>query len=119
MPDSSTAVLTIDLAAIAENYRFLAEQVAPATCGAVVKADSYGLGAAMVAPVLQRAGCKHFFVATLEEALALRQVLPAASVYLLNGLPTGTARVAAAANLIPILGALEQIEEWRKFCATA
>ena len=91
MPDAQTAILTIDLAAIAANYRILAEQVAPATCAAAVKADAYGLGAAMVAPVLYREGCRHFFVATVDEGLALRQVLPHGSpqalIYILNGLP--------------------------------
>jgi len=119
MPDAQTAILTIDLAAIAANYRYLVEQVAPATCAAAVKADAYGLGAAMVAPVLQREGCKHFFVATVDEGLALRQVLPHATIYILNGLPPGSAATLASAELIPVLCTLEQIEDWRKFCATS
>jgi alanine racemase len=119
MPDASTAVITIDLAAIAENYRILVEQVAPATCGAAVKADAYGLGAAMVAPVLHRAGCDHFFVATLDEALALRPIVATSRIYILNGLPVGVAEIVAAENLIPVLATLGQIEEWRKFCAVA
>jgi alanine racemase len=119
MPDAQTAILTIDLAAIAANYRALAEQVAPATCGAAVKADAYGLGAAMVAPVLYREGCRHFFVATLDEGLALRQVLPHALIYILNGLPPGAAASVANAELIPVLCSLEQIEDWRKFCMTS
>ncbi|HVM82684.1 MAG TPA: alanine racemase [Candidatus Binatia bacterium] len=117
MPDDSTAILSIDLAAIADNYRYLSQQVAPAACAAVVKADAYGLGAAMVATALQRAGCKQFFVATLDEGLALRQALPTATVYLLNGLPRGAARETAAADLIPVLATPGQIEEWRGFCA--
>jgi len=119
MPDASTAVLTIDLAAIAENYKILTAQVAPATCGAAVKADAYGLGAAIVAPVLHRAGCEHFFVATLDEALALRPILPTSRIYVLNGLPAGAAETVAAENLIPVLGTLAQVEAWRQYCSTA
>ena len=119
MPDAQTAILTIDLAAIAANYRHLAEQVAPAACGAAVKADAYGLGAAMVAPVLQREGCRHFFVATVDEGLALRQILPHALIYILNGLPPGAAATLASADLIPVLCTFEQIEDWRKFCMTS
>jgi alanine racemase len=118
MPDASTAILTIDLAAIAENYKLLAGQVAPALCGAAVKADAYGLGAAIVAPVLHRAGCAHFFVATLDEALALRPVLSESQIYILNGLPAGAAHILAAEKLIPVLGTLEQIEDWRRYCGT-
>jgi alanine racemase len=116
MPDASTAVLTIDLAAIAENYQILSAQVAPATCGAAVKADAYGLGAAAVAPVLHRAGCTHFFVATLDEALALRPLIPNSNLYVLNGLPLGAAESLAAEALIPVLGTLGQVEEWGRFC---
>jgi alanine racemase len=118
MPDASTAILTIDLAAIAENYKILTGQVAPAICGAAVKADAYGLGAAMVAPVLHRAGCEHFFVATLDEAVALRLMVGSAKVYILNGLPVGAAETVAAANLIPVLGTLEQIDAWRQYCSS-
>lgn len=55
--------LIIDNDAIAANFRDLARRVAPATCGAVIKADGYGLGAANVAPALLHAGCRSFFVA--------------------------------------------------------
>lgn len=53
---TASALLTIDLAAIAENYRALAARAGTATCAAVVKADAYGLGADRVAPVLAAAG---------------------------------------------------------------
>jgi alanine racemase len=65
------AVLEIDLAAIAGNWRRLAALLRPgASCAAVVKADAYGLGMAAVAPVLAAAGCSLFFVATLDEGNA-------------------------------------------------
>ena len=64
VPPSATGVITIDLAQIRANWRTLAKRVAPAGCGAVVKADAYGLGAARVIPALYEAGCRSFFVAT-------------------------------------------------------
>ncbi len=63
-----TAILTIDLDALAANYRRLRELAAPAECAAVVKADAYGLGMAEAAPALWRQGCRTFFVATPDEA---------------------------------------------------
>jgi alanine racemase len=66
--------------------------------------------------VLHRAGCEHFFVATLDEALSLRPVLPTSKIYVLNGLPSGAAETVAAENLIPVLGTLAQIAEWGSFC---
>ncbi len=58
-------VLSVDLGAIRRNYRALAARVAPAVCGAVVKADGYGLGAAQVVRALLAEGCQHFYVAHL------------------------------------------------------
>ena len=72
---AALAILTIDLAAIAANYRMLAAKAAPAECAGVVKADAYGLGVAEVAPALWQAGCRTFFVATLAEGVALRGLL--------------------------------------------
>ncbi|MBV8505162.1 MAG: alanine racemase, partial [Alphaproteobacteria bacterium] len=74
--DRAGAILEIDLAGIAANWRLLARRVEPAECAAVVKADAYGLGAALVAPALAAAGCRRFFVATIDEGIALRRVLP-------------------------------------------
>ncbi|MGH6879511.1 MAG: alanine racemase, partial [Hypericibacter sp.] len=44
--DIAAARLTIDLAAIAGNFRLIAKRAAPATVGVAVKADAYGLGMA-------------------------------------------------------------------------
>jgi alanine racemase len=108
------AVLEIDLAAIVENWRRLAARVGSAThCAAVVKADAYGLGMARVAPRLAAAGCRLFFVATIDEGIALRHVLPAAEIAVLDGLLPGTGGEFARARLIPTLNALDQIRAWR------
>ncbi len=56
----------------------------------VVKADGYGLGARQVAGALYQAGCRHFFVAYLNEALAIRDVVPGAMLAVLGGLIPGT-----------------------------
>ena len=65
---TATGIITVDLGAIAANWKALAAKVAPAQCGAVVKADAYGLGAARIIPALLRAGCSTFFIATPPEA---------------------------------------------------
>ena len=92
--------------------------MAPAACGAVLKADAYGLGAALVGPALLAEGCRDFFVAHLEEGIALRQdlrVLPGseeARVHVMHGLFDGTEREALAHGLIPVLNSLEQVAGW-------
>jgi alanine racemase len=112
VPPSATGVLTIDLGAIGHNYRKLREQVAPAECAGVVKADAYGLGVHRVAPALVAAGCRTFFVATLAEAKAFRDVETDASLYVLDGLLPGTAGVFQALRARPVLGSREELGEW-------
>jgi alanine racemase len=110
-------VLTIDLAAIAANWRALADRAAPAECGAVVKADGYGLGLEPVARALRSAGCRTFFVAQLSEARRLRAEDAASTIYVLSGLLPGTARAYAACDLKPVLGSVAELNEWSAFRA--
>src|ERR1700761_4984411 len=73
---TATGILTIDLDAIVANWRKLEKTAVPAECAGVVKADAYGCGLEQVSRALAAAGCKTFFVATIDEARALRAVLP-------------------------------------------
>jgi alanine racemase len=117
--DRAGAVLEIDLAGIAENWRRLAARLQPGiACAAVVKADAYGLGMAQVAPRLAAAGCALFFVATLDEGIALRRLLPGVEIAVLNGLLPGTGGEFSRARLIPVLNALDQVAAWRAGAST-
>ncbi len=83
----------------------------------MVKADAYGLGVAAVAPVLAAAGCRWFFVATLDEGIALRALLgDGAEIAVLNGPAGGSAPLFAEHQLMPVLNHLGQIAEWADFC---
>lgn len=116
-PDSggaaAGALLTIDLAAIAANYRLLQSRIGLAICGAVVKADAYGLGAAKVAPALFAAGCRQFFVAHLEEGIALRRSLTAAaSIYIMHGVFPGGEAACVEHDLVPVSNSPAQLARW-------
>jgi alanine racemase len=105
-------VLTIDLAAIVKNWKAMANRVVPADCAAVIKADGYGCGIDKVAVALARAGCSTFFVAHLAEARQVRAVAPAATIYVLNGLPPETPPIFAEINARPVIGSLTEFIEW-------
>jgi len=112
-PGAAGAVLTIDLAALVANYRFLRDRLVGADCAAVVKADAYGLGAARVAAALFRDGCRQFFVAHLGEGVDLRAALPdEAEIFVLNGLMPGAEALCLEARLTPVLNSLAQIDGW-------
>jgi alanine racemase len=114
VPARAGTVLEIDLAAITGNWRRLqAELQPPALAGAVVKADAYGLGMADVAPALAAAGCRLFFVATLDEGIALRRLLPKAEIAVFDGLLPETGGEFRHARLLPVLNDLGQIAAWR------
>ena len=109
----AAAVLEIDLGAVVDNWRLLAQKVAPAACAAVVKGNGYGLGAPQVASALLAAGCKRFFVATLDEGIALRAALgKAPEIAVFNGPLPGSAAEFTASHLIPVLNDPVQIEAW-------
>jgi alanine racemase len=105
------AILTIDLDAIAANWRALAARHGAPTA-AVVKADGYGLGAACVVPALRDAGCAHFFVAHLSEALAIRALIPDAMLAVLNGLLPGAEAEHAEYGIAPVIGSLAELARW-------
>jgi alanine racemase len=114
------AVLTVDLEAIAANYRLLVERAGGAVVAGVMKADAYGLGMDKVAPALARAGCSVFFTAHVEEGMRLRGIVPAASiVYVLHGPPPGTSADFIAHRLVPVLNDPGQVREWSAACAHA
>ena len=111
------AILTIDLAAIAANWRGLrdAGRAAgrPIDCAAVLKADAYGTGATIVGPRLAAEGCRQFFVAHIDEGIALRAVVPDHPIYVLNGLLPGTEGDFVEHGLTPVLNHLGQLNAWR------
>ncbi|KAA0968992.1 alanine racemase [Aureimonas fodinaquatilis] len=112
---ASAGLLIVDLAAVRHNYRLLRAQAKGAAVGGVVKADSYGLGAGKIAPVLWDEGCRSFFVAQLCEALALKPILPPeAEIFVLNGVRPGAESLAADAGVIPVLNSLEDIAAWTR-----
>jgi alanine racemase len=106
------ALLTVDLAALGANYERIRAEVGPGCAVAgVVKANAYGLGLLPAAGRLYACGCREFFVATLDEALALRGGMPAdIRVNVLGGVPD--AKEMAARHITPVLNSPEDIALW-------
>lgn len=107
----ATGTLTIDLDAIAANWRALDRMSGPGVqTAAVVKADAYGLGVTRVARALASAGARRFFVALAEEGAAVRQALgPGPQIAILSGHMAGDTEMIHDLDLTPMLNSLEQI----------
>jgi alanine racemase len=115
--DRAGAILTIDLAAVVENWRILKKRAASGCdVGAVVKADAYGLGLEQVATALKLVGCQTFYVAHLDGAIALRSIIgPGPRIASLNGPNKGTERDHVAFKIMPVLSTPEHVAAWRTF----
>jgi alanine racemase len=115
-PADANGGLTVDLDAIVANWRKLEKTAVPAECAGVIKADAYGCGAEPVARALADAGCKTFFVATLDEARIVRAALPSAAIYVLNGFFQNCGDGYAKIDARPVIGDLNELAEWDVFC---
>jgi len=118
VPEHAPGRLSIDLGALADNWRKLAARAAPGRCAAVVKANAYGIGLSEAAPALWEAGARVFFVAHFSEGVAARRLLPEATIYVLNGLETDADPADCARHrLAPVIGAEEELQRWSAFAA--
>ena len=133
-------ILSINTRAIQDNYLYM-QSICKAEIGASVKADCYGLGAKAIVQALYEAGCRRFFVSTLQEGIEMREVerhceastmprqSPAIlmeiaarssiarndgtiSIHILNGFLESTIPTFLEHNLIPIINNPEQLALW-------
>ncbi len=103
------ARLTIDLSALADNWRAMARRSGAARTAAVLKADAYGIGLEPAARTFHLAGARDFFVATPAEGAALRATLPDARIYVLSGMWAGSERLFFEFDLVPVIASEEQL----------
>ena len=110
--DFEAARLTVRLGAVVSNYRTCQRLAGPAAVAGVVKADAYGCGAAEVSRALADVGCDTFFVARLEEGVALRKVVPTARIFVLDGAAPDTVDTLISNRLTPCLNSLAEVAGW-------
>jgi alanine racemase len=105
----STAKLTIDLDALATNWRSLDAKTNCETA-AVVKANGYGLDAGRAGQALAKAGARNFFVAAAEEGVALRRAIgPGLGISVFSGHMEGDAHILKEFALTPMLNSVDQM----------
>jgi len=112
------AFLRIDLAAVAANYSIIKNKVGPdCVVAGVIKADAYGLGMAKIWTALENAGCPFYFVATPDEAFALRH-LTQKPIAVFGGVFRGAEEDFVRHNIIPVLNTMDDMERWRDAART-
>ena len=108
----TSAQLTVRLGALARNHREIRHRAAGAAVAPVVKADAYRMGMVPVARALAAEGADSFFVARVEEGIALRTILPHTRIFVFDGVMLGTAPALIAHKLIPVLNSADEVAEW-------
>ena len=111
-PGFEASRLDIRLGAVVANWGECGRLSGAAVAG-VVKANAYGVGLAPVARALETAGCDTFFVARLEEGIALRPIVPEARIYVLDGAPPEAVPALIAHRLTPVLNSLADLASWQ------
>ena len=106
--------VTINLAALKANWLALEGLAGGAEIAAAIKADAYGLGLERCVLALWAAGCRSFFVARPREGAELRQILPRAVIYVLDGLYEGEAEYYLQHRLTPALISIEEARQWAR-----
>ena len=104
----------IDLSAFASNVRTLCERSPGGRLMAVLKADAYGHGASLLAPVAEQAGVASLGVGDSTEALELRRAGARAPILVLGALVSSEIPLVVASGITPVIhsrGRLAELEE--------
>lgn len=114
---TANALLTINLKKLAENYKYFHSLVhQECAVAGVIKANAYGLGAKQVAQTLKSLNCPQFFVATLDEAMAIRREDKDTPIAVLGGLMMGQEQEYLTQNIMPVLNSPLDTQNWGNFC---
>ena len=93
-------VVEVDLRAIGANMDAICQMVGPdVAVMPVVKANAYGLGAVGVAPTLMEHGARYLAVATLSEAMELREAYADYPLFILGHTPDRLLGIVAENNI--------------------
>lgn len=103
--------LTVSLGALRQNYRSICSATRAPSVAGVVKGNAYGIGVEFVVPALVEAGCKVFFVASLNEGLKVRRLATGARIYVLEG-PVAESSVYLESDLTPVINSTVQMTRW-------
>ncbi len=108
--------LDINLKSLSENYLKIKKKVNKnCIVAATVKSNAYGLGVSKVLPALIRSKCKHFFVASTDEAIEIRKINKKIEIFILNGLVIDNLNIISKYKLIPVINDLKQLRKIERY----
>ncbi len=99
-------ILKINIKNFVYNYFFFKKIKNKIIVAPTIKANAYGLGAKKIYNILYKYGCRNFFVATVEEGIALNHKNRKSNIYILNGIQNYNLKLFTNNNLIPIINTI-------------
>ena len=105
---NESGILNINTKNLIYNYNFFKKLKKNIIVAPTIKANAYGLGDKKIFNLLLDQGCKHFFVATLNEGLRLKNKNKLIKIYVLNGLQNYKLHKFTNSNLIPVANTIEE-----------
>lgn len=103
--------IIVDTAKIGQNMAMIKDMVgSDVEVMAVIKANGYGHGAVGIAPALMKAGAYALAVATLTEALELKEAYPEYPVFIMGHTPDRLLHYVVEKDIIQTVFSLEQVE---------
>ena len=108
------AILVIKKNNIIHNFKALNKIASSSIAGATLKANAYGIGDVEVYKLLYDNNCRHFFFASLEEALIIRKQYKKGNIYVLNGIEDHDFKIFKKFNIVPILNSIKELKQFIK-----
>ncbi len=103
-------ILKVNKNNLLKNYFFFKKIKKNLIVAPVIKANAYGLGDREIFKLLVLNKCKHFFVATLEEGIRLKNRNKQIKIYILNGIQDNDIIFFIKNKLIPIVNTKDELK---------
>ena len=109
--NNESGILNINTKNLIYNYNFFKKLKKDLIVAPTIKANAYGLGDKRIFNLLLKNKCKHFFVATLDEGLKLKNQSKFINIFILNGLQDYNLNKFINSNLIPVINSIKEYEK--------
>ena len=102
------SILKINTKNLIKNYNFFKKINKNLIIAPTIKANAYGLGDIALYNLFRKKNCKHFFVASIEEGIKLKNRNKKIKIYVLNGIQNYDLNLFKKNKLIPIVNSTDE-----------